>query len=81
MPFGAQIQKFYMGILPYRNSEFGLQRAFCLMKILNLKAEEVEEKGGDFPVKVNLQIMKISILFLQAYKSIQGDTQYSILFL
>ena len=51
-----------------------------LLKTLNLKVEEVEEKE-EFPARVIPQTTKISILFLQAYKSIQGDTQYSILFL
>ena len=51
-----------------------------LLKTLNLKVEEVGEKE-EFPARVIPQTMKISILFLQVYKSIQEDNQYSILFL
>ena len=50
------------------------------LKTQNMKVEEVGEKE-EFPARVIPQTMKISILFLQAYKSIQEDNQYSILFL
>jgi len=78
----AAIQDVKVDILinPLEQKVGKIEVMVILLKTLNLKVEEVGEKE-EFLARVIPQSMKISILFLQAYKSIQEDNQYSILFL